>query len=113
MASRSRTNAAARGTKTAGARAPPARRPRARDEEPASTPVRFDLSRTPLRGFAAHPHASAALLCALVVLAYLWPVLLGGDTLSPVSALYGQIPWFVDQPHDIGNYVNPLLSDVA
>ncbi len=116
MASRSRSKGTVRGTKGAGARAPP---PRARKgkvapeprAEPA--PTRIDLSRTKLRVLAEHPHATAAFLLALPVLAYLWPVLLGGETLSPVSALFGQIPWAAYQPKDIGTYVNPLLSDVA
>jgi hypothetical protein len=114
MASRSRSKAAARGTTSRGARAPPPARARASElaAEPAEQATR-DLSRTWLRVFAEHQHASAALLFALLVLAYLWPVLLGGKALSPIAMLYGQIPWAVHQPRDLANYLNPLLSDVA
>jgi hypothetical protein len=41
----------------------------------------------------AHEHRTAAGLFALFVLAYLWPVLLGGKTLAPTSTLYSVAPW--------------------
>lgn len=54
----------------------------------------------------------AAALFALLVLVYLWPALLGGKMLSPLSALYGSTPWQGLRPADIGDYLNPLLADV-
>jgi len=50
---------------------------------------------------AAHPTLSAALLLALVVLVYLWPVLLGGRVFSPDAVLYKLPPWQPYQPADV------------
>ncbi len=61
----------------------------------------------------AHEHRAAAGLLALFVLAYLWPVLIGGDVLSPASILYGVPPWKALRPADGLNYYNFLLSDFA
>jgi hypothetical protein len=61
---------------------------------------------------AAHPTLSAALLFALLVLIYLWPVLLGGRVLSPDAVLYKLPPWQPYQPHDVASYENYLLADV-
>ena len=54
----------------------------------------------------------AAALFVLFVLAYLWPVLLGGKMLSPLSSLYGSVPWRGLQPPDAYDYFNPLLADI-
>ncbi|MGN6189696.1 MAG: YfhO family protein [Conexibacter sp.] len=70
------------------------------------------LARTPSRWLRAHPGMSAALLFALLVLVYLWPALVQGELLSPISVLYGSTPWTQFAPDDIGSYINPLLSDV-
>jgi len=69
-------------------------------------------SSAPGRWLPAHPSASAALLFALLVLAYLWPALIRGELLSPVSMLYGTTPWIPFTPEDIHGYLNSLLSDV-
>lgn len=61
----------------------------------------------------AHEHRVAAGLLALFVLIYLWPVLIGGDVLSPASVLYGVPPWKALRPADGLNYYNFLLSDFA
>jgi len=66
----------------------------------------------PARWLIAHPSSSAALLFGLFVLVYLWPALVQGELLSPVSMLYGSTPWTSFQPDDIGGYINALLSDV-
>ncbi|HEU4701504.1 MAG TPA: hypothetical protein VFS37_03405, partial [Conexibacter sp.] len=65
-----------------------------------------------MRWLVAHLTASAALLFGLLVLVYLWPALVQGELLSPTSMLYGSPPWSGLVPDDIGDYVNPLLSDV-
>ncbi len=69
-------------------------------------------SSAPSRYLLAHANVAAGLLLALFVLVYLWPVLLGGKILSPVSLLYGVAPWTAFKPHDVGSYSNALLSDV-
>jgi hypothetical protein len=63
------------------------------------------------RHLVAHPGLAAALLFGLLVLVYLWPVLVGGKLLSPISILYGSTPWTPFVPDDIANYLNSLLSD--
>jgi len=60
----------------------------------------------------AHPNATAALLFALLVLAYLWPALLGLRILSPLAALYEFTPWAPAAPPDVHGYLNPQLIDV-
>lgn len=60
----------------------------------------------------AHEHRTAAGLCALFALIYLWPVLIGGDVLSPAAVLYGVTPWKASIPSVGINYYNGLLSDV-
>jgi hypothetical protein len=69
-------------------------------------------SSAPSRFFFAHPDVAAALLFALFVLVYLWPVLIGGKMLSPIAMLYGVAPWRDFAPSDIAGYSNGLLSDV-
>jgi hypothetical protein len=66
-----------------------------------------------LRALAAHPTLSAALLLALVVLAYLWPVLVGGKVLAADSVLYNLVPWQRTRPPDLAQFENYVLADVA
>lgn len=66
----------------------------------------------PIRWLIAHPTASAALSLGLFVLVYLWPALVQGELLSPISMLYGSTPWTSLMPDDISGYLNALLSDV-
>jgi hypothetical protein len=54
----------------------------------------------------------AAGLLALVVLAYLWPALIGGKILSPSAILYGFPPWQELAPRDLNSFLNRLLIDV-
>src|SRR5690348_5445597 len=65
-----------------------------------------------VRALATHESWLAAALFALFVLAYLWPVLLGGKMLSPLASLYGSVPWKGLEPRDVHDYLNPLLADV-
>jgi hypothetical protein len=58
------------------------------------------------------PHVWAALALALLVLAYLWPVLVGGRILSPLALLYYYAPWSNHQPPGFQQYVNQVLTDV-
>ncbi len=69
-------------------------------------------SSAPSRYLFGHPAVSAALLLGLLVLVYLWPALVEGKLLSPISMLYGSVPWKGLAPHDLAGYVNGLLSDV-
>ncbi|MGN6190234.1 MAG: hypothetical protein ACTHOE_15175 [Conexibacter sp.] len=66
------------------------------------------------RALAAHPHRTAAVAMGLLVFAYLWPVLIGGDVLSPASLLYELHPWTgsIPVPQDIHSYFNEDLVDV-
>jgi len=64
-----------------------------------------------IRALRAHPHRVAAGLLAAFVFAYLWPVLVGGEVLSPASTLWGVAPWAAYRPAVGINYYNPLLSD--
>jgi hypothetical protein len=102
MASRSRARSSARRA-TGRPRAPP---PRRRVVGAAL------LERPWARALAAHPDRTAAGCFALVVLAYLWPVLIGGKILSPISLLYGVPPWQRLAPSDLSSYSNGLLSDI-
>src|SRR4051794_26692326 len=61
---------------------------------------------------AERPALGAALLLALLVLVYLWPVLLGGKVFSPDAVLYKLPPWQPFQPHDVASFENYLLADV-
>ncbi len=100
MASRSRARSSA--SKRAGRqRAPPRRNARV-----------ALLARPWVRTLAAHPDRTAAGFFALLVLVYLWPVLIGGKILSPISLLYGVPPWQRLAPSDLGGYSNGLLSDI-
>ncbi|HKG38287.1 MAG TPA: YfhO family protein [Conexibacter sp.] len=57
-------------------------------------------------------HVWATLALAAVVLAYLWPVLVGGKILSPLAILYSSTPWRGFAPPDVHNYLNTLLVDL-
>jgi hypothetical protein len=59
-----------------------------------------------------HQHASAALLFALLVLIALWPALVGGKILSPISVLYRVAPWQAYRPPGSASFENYLLADV-
>ncbi len=65
-----------------------------------------------LRRLAAHPSMLAAATFAAFVLLYLWPVLVGGKILSPLTILYGFFPWRHYVPGDAHSFFNPLLFDV-
>ena len=61
----------------------------------------------------AHEHRTAAGLFALLVLVYLWPVLVGGDVLSPGSLLCGfSAVGGARRRRSSLAYLNALLSDV-
>lgn len=47
------------------------------------------------------------------VFAYLWPVLVGGDVLSPTTTLYGVPPWAAFRPQAALHYYNLLLTDFS
>ena len=64
------------------------------------------------RALVEHPTLSAALLFALLVLVYLWPVLLGGKVFSPDAVLYKIPPWQPYRPADVASFENYLLADV-
>ncbi|HMI90658.1 MAG TPA: YfhO family protein [Polyangiales bacterium] len=68
---------------------------------------------SPARFLADHQTTSAALAFALLVLVYLWPALVGGELLSPISALYQYAPWLDRHPADLSGYFNYLLTDVS
>jgi hypothetical protein len=57
-------------------------------------------------------HSAAALLFALLAIALLWPVLLGGRVLTSNSILYFLSPWAPQKPADVTSYLNPVLSDI-
>ncbi|HYV17303.1 MAG TPA: hypothetical protein VE972_14915 [Conexibacter sp.] len=70
------------------------------------------LADTRVRVLVARPHLSAALLIALFVLIYLWPVLIGGDILSPNAFLWNLVPWRSAHPPGVAQYTNGLLTDI-
>ncbi|HEU4701728.1 MAG TPA: YfhO family protein [Conexibacter sp.] len=65
-----------------------------------------------MRALRAHEHRSAALLLALLVLAYLWPALIEGRLLSPLAQLWGSHPWQTSAPRGIGRWINGDMGDV-
>ena len=73
---------------------------------------RGDRSRTARPRSPPRPHVWAALAFALLVFAYLWPVLVGGRILSPLALLYYYAPWQGHQPPGFQRYVNDVLTDV-
>jgi hypothetical protein len=60
----------------------------------------------------AHEHRTAAAVFALLVLAYLWPALVPGHTLSPTALLQFEVPWGASTPTGAMRYVNGDLADV-
>ncbi|HZV72305.1 MAG TPA: hypothetical protein VFF79_01195, partial [Conexibacter sp.] len=48
----------------------------------------------------------------MLVLAYLWPVLIGGSILAPMGLLYHSTPWAVGAPAGAFHYFNGELADV-
>ncbi len=66
-----------------------------------------------IRAVHAHPHRVAAGLLAMFVFAYLWPVLVGGDVLSPASHLWGVAPWSAFRPAAGIDSYNLLLTDFS
>jgi hypothetical protein len=65
-----------------------------------------------VRWLAAHERTSAALLFAGFVLVYLWPVLIGGNVLSPRSVLFQFAPWANSAPTRWEYQTNFILGDV-
>src|SRR5215218_1436301 len=65
------------------------------------------------RALIAHQHRTAAGLFALLVLAYLWPALIGGRVLGPTTLLQFLVPWAANTPPDAINWTNGELADVA
>ncbi len=80
-------------------------------EEPPERPLAARTGRV-VRTLSAHQHRTAAALFALLVLAYLWPVLVGGGMLAPTSVLFTLPPWQGLAPHDLAHYYNQGLGDV-
>jgi hypothetical protein len=66
-----------------------------------------------LEALAAHQHLTAAGVFALLVLAYLWPVLLGGQILTPTANLYSAAPWLAGASPQALAAFNPELGDVV
>lgn len=66
-----------------------------------------------LEALAAHQHLTAAGLLALLVLAYLWPVLFGGEVLTPTANLYSAAPWLAGASPQALRAFNPELADVV
>lgn len=64
------------------------------------------------RALTVHEHRTAAGLFALLVLAYLWPVLVGGKVLLPTALMYQFAPWAGSTPPDVLAYANGALGDV-
>jgi hypothetical protein len=91
-----------RGTQTRGARGAAAARGGRK------TPARLHVP----TALAERPALAAALLIALLVLAYMWPALLSGKVFSPDAVLYKIAPWQPYQPADVASYENYLLADV-
>lgn len=60
-----------------------------------------------------HPTLAAALVLALPVVVYLWPVLFAGRVLSPATVLYYFPPWLGARPPHLAQHVNVLLWDPA
>src|SRR6187551_659343 len=60
-----------------------------------------------------HERTSGALLLGLFVFVYLWPVLVGGDVLSPRAMLFEFAPWASAAPPDYPKLTNFLLGDVT
>jgi hypothetical protein len=74
-------------------------------------PVASSLARA-ARSLARHEHRTAAGVLALLVLAYLRPVLFGGNTLLASATLYNEAPWGSGMTDAILRYFNGDLADV-
>jgi hypothetical protein len=59
-----------------------------------------------------HPTLGATAVFALLVLAYLWPALLGGKLLSADASLYSLTPWHAYASTSVAAFQNTLLGDV-
>jgi hypothetical protein len=79
---------------------------------PREGPRAAPLATRVARALAAHEHLTAAGLLALLVLAYLWPVLVGGRTLAPTALLFEYAPWRTSAPAGAAHFVNGDLADV-
>jgi hypothetical protein len=66
-----------------------------------------------VRALRAHEHRTAAGLLALLVFAYLWPVLGGGKALAPTSLLYVVSPWRTLAAPGVRAALNHQLEDVV
>ncbi|HEX7291822.1 MAG TPA: hypothetical protein VF250_11915 [Conexibacter sp.] len=64
------------------------------------------------RSLARHEHRTAAGALALLVLAYLWPVLFGGDVLVTSAVLYNEAPWSAGATSSMLLHFNGDLADV-
>ena len=67
----------------------------------------------PARALVAHQHRTAAGCSALLVLAYLWPALIGGRVLAPTALLQLEVPWAGSAPPGASRWANGELADVA
>ena len=65
------------------------------------------------RALVAHEHRTAAAAFALLVIAYLWPALLGGRVLAPTALLQFEVPWAGSAPASAARYANGDLADVS
>jgi hypothetical protein len=65
------------------------------------------------RALRTHEHRTAAGCFALLVLAYLWPALLGGKALTGTPLLYESAPWSGIAPEGVQRLVNPQLGDAV
>jgi len=66
-----------------------------------------------LGALAAHQHRTAAGLLGLLVLAYLWPVLVGGGLLAPTANLYHAPPWLSGASAEQISWFQGELADVV
>jgi len=73
--------------------------------------ARRALALRPLRAVGGRPHLVAALSIGVLVLVYLWPALVGGRILAPLSTLYLFPPWR-HTPVNVTGFFNPLLTDI-
>jgi hypothetical protein len=75
-------------------------------------PPRALLDSRAARALVAHQHRTAAGLFALLVLAYLWPALIGGRVLVPTALLQLEMPWAASAPARAARWANGELVDV-
>lgn len=60
-----------------------------------------------------HEHVAAGLLLGLLTLVYLWPVLIGGNVLSPRAILFSYAPWRAAAAADWPERTNWILGDIV